>query len=58
MTKKDLNVKIGNKKEVLWTAVHKNALEVVRQAEEQVEIQNAIAILALKKINVEKEKFK
>lgn len=53
-----MDVKIGTKAESLWTAVLKNAKEVLRQAEEQEIIQKEIIKLAEAKIAQEKEKNK
>lgn len=55
--KNDFGVKIGTKDQVVWEAVKKNALEVIRQANEQLLIQKGIVELADSKISAEKRKI-
>ena len=52
-----LDVKIGTKKESLWSGVLKNAKIMLEQAEDSVAIQTEIIKLAEEKIAEEKEKI-
>ncbi len=57
-TPKDLGVKIGSKKEVLWTRVKKEAEALIEQSENNLIIQKEMRMLAIDKIAEEKDKFK
>jgi len=52
------DVKIGTKKEKLWTDVAREAENLIHQSEQNLIIQKEILKLAEKKIAAEKEKFK
>lgn len=55
---KDLGIKIGSEKEVIWTKVKKEAEILIEQSEENMVIQKEVLKLAEKIIAEEKEKFK
>ena len=55
---KDLGIKIGSEKEVIWTKVKKEAEILIEQSEENMVIQKEVLKLSEKIIAEEKEKFK
>lgn len=55
---KDLGVKIGTKKETLWTKVKKESEILIEQSEGNLIIQKEMLKLAESKIEEEKEKLK
>jgi len=55
---KDLKVKIGSKDEVYWTNVLKQSEELVLKGKNDLVINQMIVVLAEKKIEEAKEKFK
>lgn len=55
---KDLGIKIGTKSQILWERLKKEALILIEQSEDNLEIQKEILKLAEKRIEEEKEKLK
>ena len=53
---KDLGIKIGTPKEVLWTKVLKTAEAVIQQAEDEIAIQKELVKIAKDKILLEQRK--
>lgn len=57
VTEEELGVKIGSKKESLWTQVKDTCLKAIEGAENELAIQKEILALAERIIKEEKEKF-
>jgi len=55
---KDLGIKIGTPKEVLWTATKKEAIILIEQSENNLIIQREMLKLAEQKIKEEQSKKK
>ena len=55
---KDLGIKIGTKAQVLWETVKKNTLVEIEANEKELIVHKAMLLMAEKKIDIEKEKFK
>ena len=53
---KDLGIKIGTPREVLWTNVKKNALMAIKQNKNEIEIQEELLKVAKNKILLEQRK--
>ena len=58
MKSKDLGIKIGTPKEVLWTKFLEEAKYLIKQSEEHLIIQTVLKNLAESMIAEEKEKLK
>ena len=56
MRTEKLDIKIGTKKEALWTKVKDESDSLIKQSEDNLIIQRAILELAKKKIEVEETK--
>tara|TARA_Y100000310_G_scaffold295942_1_gene327756 strand:+ start:1473 stop:1655 length:183 start_codon:yes stop_codon:yes gene_type:complete len=56
--KEDLGLKMGSRKEVIWTKIKKEAEILIEQSEENLIIQKELLNLAKTKIAEEKENFK
>ena len=54
----DLGIKIGTKEQVLWETVNNNTLVEIEANEKELIVHKAMLLMAEKKIDIEKEKFK